>query len=230
MKQKYFVAGTDTDAGKTLISAALLYKAKAAGMTTVGLKPVAAGCEETPDGLRNDDALKLIEQSTEKLPYEQVNPIAFARPIAPHIAGQLLQRPLSAGRIVGLLRGVLMINRAQFSLVEGAGGYRVPLNPKETLADVTKELKLPVILVVGMKLGCLNHALLTVESIQRDGLKLAGWVANRIDGDMDVYEENVETLHAMIQAPCLGEVPFLSDPTAEQAAEYVSLPEVASPA
>lgn len=230
MKQKYFVAGTDTDAGKTLISAALLYKAKAAGMTTVGLKPIAAGCEETPDGLRNDDALKLIEQSTEKLPYEQVNPIAFARPIAPHIAGQLLQRPLSAGRIVGLLRGVLMINRAQFSLVEGAGGYRVPLNPKETLADVSKELKLPVILVVGMKLGCLNHALLTVESIQRDGLKLAGWVANRIDGDMDVYEENVETLHAMIQAPCLGEVPFLSDPTAEQAAEYVSLPEVASPA
>ena len=230
MKQKYFVAGTDTDAGKTLISAALLYKAKAAGMTTVGLKPVAAGCEETPDGLRNDDALKLIEQSTEKLPYEQVNPIAFARPIAPHIAGQLLQRPLSAGRIVGLLRGVLMINRAQFSLVEGAGGYRVPLNPKETLADVTKELKLPVILVVGMKLGCLNHALLTVESIQRDGLKLAGWVANRIDGDMDVYEENVETLHAMIQAPCLGEVPFLSDPTAEQASEFVSLPEVASPA
>ena len=114
--------------------------------------------------------------------------------------------------------------------MEGAGGYRVPLNPKETLADVTKELKLPVILVVGMKLGCLNHALLTVESIQRDGLKLAGWVANRIDGDMDVYEENVETLHAMIQAPCLGEVPFLSDPTAEQAAEYVSLPEVASPA
>ncbi len=230
MKQKYFVAGTDTDAGKTLISAALLYKAKSAGMTTVGLKPIAAGCEETPDGLRNDDALKLIEQSTEKLPYEQVNPIAFARPIAPHIAGQLLQRPLSAGRIVGLLRGVLMINRAQFSLVEGAGGYRVPLNPKETLADVSKELKLPVILVVGMKLGCLNHALLTVESIQRDGLKLAGWVANRIDGDMDVYEENVETLHAMIQAPCLGEVPFLSDPTAEQAAEYVSLPEVASPA
>jgi dethiobiotin synthetase len=225
MKQKYFVAGTDTDAGKTLISAALLYKAKQAGMTTVGLKPVAAGCEETPDGLRNDDALKLIEQSTEALPYEQVNPIAFAAPIAPHIAGQLLRRPLSAGRIVGLLRGVLMINRAQFTLVEGAGGYRVPLNPKETLADVTKELKLPVILVVGMKLGCLNHALLTVESIQRDGLKLAGWVANRIDGDMAVYEENVETLHAMIHAPCLGEVPFLSDATAENAAEYLSLPD-----
>ena len=225
MKQKYFVAGTDTDAGKTLVSAGLLNKAKSQGMTTVGLKPVAAGCEETPEGLRNSDALSLIEQSTEELPYEQVNPIAFAPPIAPHIAGQQLRRPLSAGRIVGLLRGVLMINRAQFTLVEGAGGYRVPLNPKETLADVTKELNLPVILVVGMKLGCLNHALLTVEAIQRDGMKLAGWVANRVDEDMDVYEENIETLHAMIQAPCLGEVPYLQNPTAEAAAEYLSLPE-----
>lgn len=224
MKQKYFVAGTDTDAGKTLVSAGLLNKAKSQGMTTVGLKPVAAGCEETPEGLRNSDALILIEQSTEELPYEQVNPIAFAPPIAPHIAGQQLRRPLSAGRIVGLLRGVLMINRAQFTLVEGAGGYRVPLNPKETLADVTKELNLPVILVVGMKLGCLNHALLTVEAIQRDGMKLAGWIANRVDEDMDVYEENIATLHAMIQAPCLGEVPYLQNPTAEAAAEYLSLP------
>ena len=226
MKQKYFIAGTDTDAGKTLIAAGLLNKAKSEGLTTVGLKPIAAGCEDTPEGLRNDDALMLMAQSTEELPYEQVNPIAFAPPIAPHIAGQQLRRPLSAGRIVGLLRGVLMINRAQFTLVEGAGGYRVPLNPKETLADVTKELNLPVILVVGMKLGCLNHALLTVEAIQRDGLKLAGWIANRVDKDMAVYEENIETLHAMIQAPCLGEVPFLSEPTPEAVASHIKLPSV----
>jgi len=226
MKQKYFIAGTDTDAGKTLIAAGLLNKAKSEGLSTVGLKPIAAGCEETPEGLRNDDALMLMAQSTEELPYEQVNPIAFAPPIAPHIAGQQLRRPLSAGRIVGLLRGVLMINRAQFTLVEGAGGYRVPLNPKETLADVTKELNLPVILVVGMKLGCLNHALLTVEAIQRDGLKLAGWIANRVDEDMAVYKENIETLHAMIQAPCLGEVPFLSEPTPETVASHIKLPSV----
>lgn len=226
MKQKYFIAGTDTDAGKTLIAAGLLNKAKSEGLSTVGLKPIAAGCEETPEGLRNDDALMLMAQSTEELPYEQVNPIAFAPPIAPHIAGQQLRRPLSAGRIVGLLRGVLMINRAQFTLVEGAGGYRVPLNPKETLADVTKELNLPVILVVGMKLGCLNHALLTVEAIHRDGLKLAGWIANRVDEDMAVYEENIETLHAMIQAPCLGEVPFLSKPTPEAVASHIKLPSV----
>lgn len=226
MKQKYFIAGTDTDAGKTLIAAGLLNKAKSEGLSTVGLKPIAAGCEETPEGLRNDDALMLMAQSTEELPYEQVNPIAFAPPIAPHIAGQQLRRPLSAGRIVGLLRGVLMINRAQFTLVEGAGGYRVPLNPKETLADVTKELNLPVILVVGMKLGCLNHALLTVEAIHRDGLKLAGWIANRVDEDMAVYKENIETLHAMIQAPCLGEVPFLSEPTPETVASHIKLPSV----
>lgn len=226
MKQKYFIAGTDTDAGKTLIAAGLLNKAKSEGLTTVGLKPIAAGCEDTPEGLRNDDALMLMAQSTEELPYEQVNPIAFAPPIAPHIAGQQIRKPLSAGRIVGLLRGVLMINRAQFTLVEGAGGYRVPLNPKETLADVTKELNLPVILVVGMKLGCLNHALLTVEAIQRDGLKLAGWIANRVDKDMAVYEENIETLHAMIQAPCLGEVPFLSDPNPEMVASHIQLPSI----
>ena len=119
-----------------------------------------------------------------------------------------------------------MINRAQFTLVEGAGGYRVPLNPKETLADVTKELNLPVILVVGMKLGCLNHALLTVEAIHRDGLKLAGWIANRVDENMAVYKENIETLHAMIQAPCLGEVPFLSEPTPETVASHIKLPSV----
>lgn len=224
-RQKYFIAGTDTDAGKTLVASALLYKAKSEGLKTLGLKPVAAGCKETDDGLRNDDALKLIEQSTEALPYEQINPIALKEAIAPHIAAQRLRRPLGASRIVGFLRGVLMINRADFTVIEGAGGWRVPLNPKETLADCAKELKLPVVLVIGMKLGCLNHALLTVEAIQRDGLKLAGWVANKIDGDMDAYDENMETLHAMIQAPCLGEIPFLAGATAEAASEFVNLPE-----
>jgi dethiobiotin synthetase len=225
MKQKYFITGTDTDAGKTLIASALLFKAKSAGLTTVGLKPIAAGCELTPDGLRNDDALKLIEQSTDKIPYEQVNPISFAEPIAPHIAGQKLRKPLSADRTIGLLRGVLMINRSEFILIEGAGGYKVPLNPKETFADVVKELRLPVILVIGMKLGCLNHALLTVEAIRRDGLAIAGWVASKVDNDMLAYEENIETLHAMIPAKCLGIVPYLDNATAENAAQFLTLPD-----
>jgi dethiobiotin synthetase len=227
-RQKFFIAGTDTDSGKTLVASALLYKAKSEGLKTLGLKPVAAGCIETDKGLRNDDALKLIEQSTEELPYEQINPVALEEAIAPHIAAQRLRRPLGAGRIVGFLRGVLMINRADFTVIEGAGGWRVPLNPKETLADSVKELNLPVVLVVGMKLGCLNHALLTVEAIQRDGLKLAGWIANQVDADMAAFDENMETLHAMIQAPCLGTVPHLSQPTAENAAQGLTLPNLES--
>ncbi|WP_396588852.1 dethiobiotin synthase [Bermanella sp. R86510] len=224
-RQQFFIAGTDTDAGKTLVASGLLNKAKQQGLKTLGLKPVAAGCEQTEAGLRNSDALALIEQSTEKLMYEQVNPIALEPAIAPHIAAQLNRKPLGAERITGLLRGVLMINRADFTLIEGAGGYRVPLNPRETLADTVQELKLPVILVVGMKLGCLNHALLTVEAIERDGLKLAGWIANQIDPQMEAYEENLNTLHAMIQAPCLGTVPYITSPSAETVASHLKLPE-----
>lgn len=225
-KQTYFIAGTDTDAGKTFIASGLLAKAKQAQLSTLGLKPVAAGCSETDQGLRNDDAMKLMTQSSVQLSYEQVNPIALKPAIAPHIAAQQTRKPLSAERIVGLLRGVLMTNKAEFTLIEGAGGYRVPLNPRETLADCVKELKTPVILVVGMKLGCLNHALLTVEAIRRDGLEIAGWVANQIDPTMSAYDENIETLHAMIPAPCLGVVPHIDNNTAEAAAEHLTLPAV----
>lgn len=224
-KQKFFITGTDTDAGKTVCSAALLYKASQAGKKTLGLKPVAAGCEDHGDGLQNDDALLHIKYSTEQLPYMQVNPIALEEAIAPHIAAQHIQKPLSAQRIVGLVRGVLMINRADFMLIEGAGGWRVPLNLNETFADVAKELQAPVILVVGMKLGCINHALLTVEAIQRDGLKLAGWIANRVDPDMSAYDENLETLQSMIKAPCLGVVPHLDNLEIEKVAEHIQLPE-----
>lgn len=223
-KQRYFITGTDTDAGKTVCTAALLHKASEQGLKTLGLKPVAAGCEDHGEGLQNDDALMHIEYSTEKLPYMQINPITLLEPIAPHIAAQRIQKPLSAQRIVGLLRGVLMINKADFICVEGAGGWRVPLNLNETFADVAKELKTPVILVVGMKLGCINHALLTYEAILRDGLEVAGWIANRVDGDMLAYEENLETLKAMIKAPCLGEVPFIETLKVEQVAEHLTLP------
>ena len=224
-KQRFFITGTDTDAGKTVSSAALLYKASGADKKTLGLKPVAAGCEDHGEGLQNDDALMHIEYSTEKIPYMQVNPIALEEAIAPHIAAQHVNKALSAQRIVGLVRGVLMINKADFMLVEGAGGWRVPLNLDETFADVAKELKLPVILVVGMKLGCINHALLTVEAIKRDGLQIAGWIANKVDPDMSAYEENLVTLKSMIQAPCLGEIPYLEEMDIAKAAEYIQLPE-----
>jgi len=224
-RQRFFITGTDTDVGKTICTAALLHKAKLASKSTLGLKPLAAGCEETEQGLRNSDALVLMAQSTEQLPYDQVNPVALKEAIAPHIAAERLNKPLSAARLVGYLRGVLMINRAEFICIEGAGGWRVPLNAKETLAEVPKDLKLPVIVVVGMKLGCINHAMLTMEAIHRDGLNVVGWIANRIDNDMDAYQENLDSLKKQIRVPCLGEVPYLTDPSVEAVAQHLTLPE-----
>jgi dethiobiotin synthetase len=208
-RKTFFITGTDTDVGKTLVAAGLLVAAKKHGLSTVALKPLAAGCEKTPEGLRNADALLLQSVITESLVYEQINPIALTSAIAPHIAAQQEKRTLSADRIAGFCRGSL--NLADFTLVEGAGGWRVPLNAQETLADVAKILRVPVILVIGIRLGCINHALLTVEAIRNDGLQLAGWVANCIDADMPVLQENIQSLAARIPAPCLGVVPWLDN-------------------
>ncbi len=209
-KKKFFIAGTDTDVGKTLIASGLLQAANEKDLRTVAMKPIAAGCEQTEDGLRNDDALMLIDAMSAELPYSQVNPIAFEPPIAPHIAAMRENKQLSVSRLTGFCNGILM-QPSDFVVIEGAGGWRVPLNPRETLANLAVELNLPVVLVVGMRLGCINHALLTVEAIERDGLKVAGWVANRVDPEMSCYEENLMTLKTLIHAPLLGEVPFLED-------------------
>jgi len=215
-KKAYFVTGTDTDVGKTFVAASLLLAAKERGLTTAALKPVAAGCEKTPEGLRNADALLLQSVITQPLYYEQINPIALASPMAPHIAAQQEKRSMSADRLAGFCRGVL--NAADFTLVEGAGGWRVPLNPSETMADLVKALRLPVILVVGVKLGCINHTLLTVEAIRNDGLVLAGWVANCVDEDMLALQDNIQSLQARIQAPCLAVVPWMEDHSPQAAA------------
>lgn len=219
MKKKvFFVAGTDTGVGKTLISAGLLIAAKNRGLTTIALKPVAAGCEKTAEGLRNDDALLLQSVITEDLSYEQINPVALELAIAPHIAAQQARRTLSVDRLAGFCRGVL--NTADFTIVEGAGGWRVPLNSAETMADLARVLQLPVILVVGIRLGCINHALLTIEAIARDGLPLVGWVANCIDPSMQVRDENISTLKQLIPAPCLGCIPYLTEVAPERAAVF----------
>lgn len=220
-KQAFFITGTDTDAGKTLVATGLLAAARARGLSTAGLKPVAAGCDLTEQGLRNSDALLLQAQTSIELVYEQINPVALAAPIAPHIAAQQEKRNLSADRLAGFCRSSLRL--ADFTLVEGAGGWRVPLNPSETLADLARVLQLPVIMVVGMRLGCINHALLTAEAIRNDGLRLAGWVANVRDADMPVLQENIDTLKARLPAPCLGVVPALAQPQAEAAAAYLNL-------
>ncbi len=215
-KKAFFITGTDTNVGKTLIAAGLLVAAKQRGLTTAALKPVAAGCEKTEDGLRNDDALLLQSVMTQSLHYDQINPYALEAAIAPHIAAQQEKRSLSIDRLSGFCRGVL--SSANFTLVEGAGGWRVPLNARETLADLAKNLNLPVIIVVGVRLGCINHALLTFEAVVRDGLGVAGWVANCIDADMPVLQENIESLKTRLPVPCLGVVPFLVNPIPEQVA------------
>lgn len=221
MAQAYFITGTDTDAGKTTITAGLLCAAKQQQRSTLGMKPVASGCEMTEQGLRNSDALALIAQSSVKLPYAQINPYAFAPAIAPHIAAQEAGMEL---RVSDLYRAaqVIMQEQADFTLIEGAGGWRVPISSTEFLSDFAIALKLPVILVVGVKLGCINHALLTVEAIRNDGLTLAGWVANVIDPDCARLSENLEFLHQHIAAPCLAEVPNLATASAEHVARYLN--------
>lgn len=202
MTTTWFVTGTDTGVGKTAISCALLAAASRAGLRTAAIKPVAAGCDSAG---HNEDALQLMKWMTQPLEYEQVNPVALDAAIAPHIAAQREGRSLQVSRLAGLCRGV-MSGGADFVLVEGAGGWRVPVNPRETLADLAVQLQVGVILVVGMRLGCINHALLTAEAVVGDGLKLAGWVANQPAGAMPCYRENLETLVRRIPAPLLGEV------------------------
>ncbi|TNE76444.1 MAG: dethiobiotin synthase [Gammaproteobacteria bacterium] len=222
MGKKFFVTGTNTGVGKTLVTAGLLAAARQQGLRTIGLKPVAAGCELTEQGLRNEDAQALLEQTSLPLTYEQINPVALQAAIAPHIAAAQENRRLSADRLAGFCRGTMM-QSSDLLLVEGAGGWRVPLNERESFADLVKILQLPVLLVVGMELGCINHALLTAEAIRHDGLELVGWVANRTEAEMACYRENLDSLQQRLPCPLLGEVPHLPQATAEQAAEYLNL-------
>ena len=222
-KQWLFVTGTDTDVGKTVVACGFLAAANQQGLRTAAIKPVAAGCELTEQGLTNSDALQLQAAASHQLSYQQINPIALEPAIAPHIAAAEAGVRLSASRLVGYCRGVSLMP-VDTVLIEGAGGWRVPINSRETLADVARELNCAVIVVVGMRLGCLNHALLTVEAIRRDGLQIAGWVANILDEDMPRLEENIDTLKQCINEPCLGTVPRLDDLSPQRVAEFLSLP------
>lgn len=222
MAKNYFVTGTDTSVGKTCVAAALLHLAAKEGLKTAAVKPVAAGCEMTEEGLRNEDALLLHQECSVALDYQQVNPVALEAAIAPHIAAEQAGKRLTNSRLAGFCRGVMM-SGADFVIIEGAGGWRVPISPVEKLSGLVKELKIPVIVVVGMRLGCINHALLTVEAICNDGLPIAGWVANRIDENMFCHEENLNTLKGLIPAPCLGEIPYLDYPSPSLVGNYLNI-------
>ncbi|HDS1680624.1 TPA: dethiobiotin synthase [Pseudomonas putida] len=222
MSQAYFIAGTDTDVGKTTIAAGLLHAARLQGLSTLGAKPVASGCTVTPKGLRNSDAQALIDESSIKLAYEEVNPFAFEPAIAPHVAAREAGVALEVTELSRAMRHVLD-QGADFTLVEGAGGWRVPLSDHANLSDLAIALELPVILVVGVRLGCINHALLSAEAIARDGLQLAGWVANIIEPRTSRLEENLASLAERLPAPCLGRVPKLKQATADAVAEHLQL-------
>ena len=219
----YFVTGTDTETGKTFIAAALLELARERGLRCAALKPVAAGCTVEGGELVNDDALRLIRASGTDLDYRTVNPIALEPAIAPHIAAAQAGIELDAA---GLARHCLDAVAADidFAIVEGAGGWLVPLNATETLADVCLGIGARPILTVGMKLGCLNHALLTADAIAGAGAGLAGWVANSATPAMPAFEDNVAMLRERLPAPCLGIVPYLgSDASHRQAMLHLDI-------
>ncbi|HKM16165.1 MAG TPA: dethiobiotin synthase [Marinospirillum sp.] len=221
MKKAFFITGTDTDAGKTTVATALLYAAQEQQLSTLAIKPVASGCEMTEQGLRNSDALKLMAHSSIKRPYAEVNPYAFAPAIAPHLAAQEVGIALTISDLYQKAQ-VILQQQADFTLIEGAGGWRVPISNSEYLSDLAIALQLPVILVVGVKLGCINHALLTAQAIIADDLKLAGWVANVVDPNGLRLNENLASLKTRMPAPCLGQVPYLAQASAKAVASYLT--------
>jgi len=219
----YFITGTDTGVGKTTMSVALVRKLAQGGQRVVGMKPVASGCQRTPQGLRNSDAERLLAASSIDADYESVNPYAFEPAIAPHLAARDAGIRIELERIVDCYETLATTTDAV--IVEGVGGWRVPLGRVITTEHLAKALNLPIILVVGLRLGCLNHALLTVAAIRDSGLPLAGWIANQVDPEMDRVQDNIASLVGRISAPLLGSVPFMARDDSVQVETRLHLPE-----
>ena len=214
----FFVSGTDTSVGKTRISLGLITLLQQQGQTVAAMKPVASGCVMTETGLHNEDALLLQAQSSVSQPYELINPYAFEAAIAPHIAAEREGVEIDITTIKIHFDQIQQC--ADSVVVEGAGGWLVPINNEQTMADLAKALNLPVVLVVNIRLGCINHALLTVAAIQQSGLSLYGWVANQIEPVKEA-EAIVETLKSKISEKCIGIIPPLLPE--QTAATYLNL-------
>lgn len=221
MSETYFVTGTDTGVGKTFISCALLHAWRRAGLRVAGYKPVASGAERAADGrLLNEDAVQLHAAGMSSLVLEEINPVCLEEPAAPHIVARKEGVDIDFDRL--LLGARALAARVDRLVVEAAGGWLVPLNEERDFADLAVALAAPVILVVGLRLGCISHARLSAEAIRARGLRLAGWVANTIDADMPHLQENVETLIRHLDCPLLGLVPRLA--SAQEAASFLTLP------
>ena len=215
----YFITGTDTGVGKTLAACALLHGFAHAGQRAVGMKPVAAGAARGKTGLVNDDVELLKAASNFIAPAEQVNPYCFEPPIAPHLAAAQAGITIDVKHIARAYASLAAM--ADMVVVEGAGGFCVPLNSREDSADLACALALPVILVVGVRLGCLNHALLTAQAVRARGLALAGWIANRNDPTMAEAAANINALVERLPAPLLGAIDFMAEPDARKAAAKI---------
>ncbi|MGF1761939.1 dethiobiotin synthase [Aliivibrio kagoshimensis] len=221
MIDAFFVAGTDTDVGKTVASKAILHAMAHNGIATIGYKPVAAGCEETEQGLRNSDALHLQKAATVECCYDEINPYALLNPASPHIAAEHDHIKIDYRKLsLGLEK---LKKKSEVVLIEGAGGWRVPISKDDCLSTWVKQEKLPVVLVVGIKLGCLSHAMLTAESIINDGLEIVGWVANRINPGTENYAEIIEMLTDKIPAPKLGEIPYMPSIKRNDMSKFINI-------
>jgi dethiobiotin synthetase len=220
-----FITGTDTEIGKTLVSSIMLRQLARNGVKAIGMKPVAAGSVMRDGSWHNDDVDALVAETHQSLPASLTTPYMLREPAAPHIVAALENVEIDIPHILDCYRQVA--DQAEAVVVEGVGGFRVPLNKEHDTADLAQQLDLPVIMVVGLRLGCLNHALLTADAIAARGLKLAGWVANAVDPDMAYTKENFEALVARLPVPPLGAIPWLSVAsavTAEIYLDFTSLP------
>lgn len=216
-----FVTGTDTGVGKTRVAVALIHALRAHGLRVAAMKPVSAG--SAPDEL-NEDVAALVQAANVDADVRDVNPYAFAEPIAPHIAAELAGVRIELDVITAAY--ARLAARADVVVVEGAGGWRVPLNEREDMADLAQRLGLPVVLVVGLRLGCLNHASLTAESIVHRHLQWAGWVGNHVESTMQQAVQNIAALHRLLPDPCLGIQEFLDGNVSTQNVQnWLTLPE-----
>ncbi|MDX1519590.1 MAG: dethiobiotin synthase [Gammaproteobacteria bacterium] len=220
-----FVTGTDTGTGKTRVAQALLRAYAKRGLRVAGMKPVASGADFLGNELVNEDALALQQECSETIPYALINPYVFQPPIAPHIAAQLAGVEICPDRLLSAYQA--LSGKNDVVIVEGAGGWRVPLGQDLTTADLVKLFNIQVILVVGLRLGCINHALLTAEVIQHDGVALAGWVASHIDPLYAEPEQTLTTLVRNIDAPLLGVLPYCTKIDVGHLAERLDVDQIA---
>jgi len=214
---RLFITGTDTGVGKTRVAAGLCRAFAASGKRVAAMKPIAAGCARTPDGLRSDDAMALLSAANVRSSYAEVNPYAFEPPIAPHIAASEVGCSIDFNLLDRCYERLAL--QSDITIVEGAGGWLAPLDAERTFADLAARWRLDVVLVVGLRLGCLNHAALTAQSVRSHGLRLVSWVANSIDPEFERREDNLLTLSSRIAAPCLGTFPYSPRSGADAVAE-----------